>query len=148
LHDVLGEEDFQSFLRDYYARWQFRHVDRWAMQASAERIGRKPLGWFFDQWVNRVGRIDYALRGAMVAKDGNGWVVSATLSRVPGSYRHPMPIGVRTGSGWTMARANPASDVQTIRIKVSSKPDAIWLDPFGSVDSPTALYYRLPLAER
>ena len=38
LHDVLGEENFQAFLRDYYARWEFRHVDGWAMQGSAERV--------------------------------------------------------------------------------------------------------------
>ncbi len=145
LHDVLGEEDFQSFMRDYYARWQFRHVDRWAMQASAERISRKSLGWFFDQWVNRVGTIDYALRGAVVSRDGEGWVVTATLSRSAGAYRHPMPIGVRTTAGWTVVRASSALDVQSVRVKVSGMPDAIWLDPFGSTDSPTASYYRIPL---
>jgi hypothetical protein len=59
-----------------------------------------------------------------------------------------MPVGVRTSVGWTLLRANPALDVQTVRIRVSEKPDAIWLDPFGSTDSPTASYYRLPLSAR
>ena len=148
LHDVMGEEEFQSFLRDYYARWMFRHVDRQAMQGSAERIGKKPLGWFFDQWVGGSGVIDYTLRSPAVRRDGAGWLVTAQLTRVAGAYRHPMPVGVRTSAGWTIARGDAAKDVQTIEIRVNAAPDAIWLDPFGSTDSPFASYYRLPLSAR
>ena len=128
LHDVLGEEDFQQFLRDYYARWQFRHVDRWAMQGSAERVSKSSLGWFFDQWINGVGVVDYALRGPVVRREGDGYVVTVGLSR-EGGYRHPMPVGVRTASGWTLARADAGKDRQTLNIRVSSPPDAVWLDP-------------------
>ncbi len=145
LHDVLGEEDFQAFLRDYYARWAFRHVDRWAMQGSAERVSGKRLGWFFDQWVDRVGAIDYALRAPVVRRDGDGWTVTVRLERV-GEYRHPMPVGVRTARGWTVVRSDPARDRQEVRIRVAERPDAVWLDPFGATDAATARYYRLPLA--
>jgi len=148
LHDVMGEEDFQLFLREYYARWQFRHVDRWAMQASAERVAKRSLAWFFDQWVNNVGVIDYRLRAPSVRREAGGYVVTAELSRVALGYRHPMPIGVRDASGWTIVRADPSKDVQTIQIRVSSPPDAIWLDPFGSTDSPSTVYYRLALPVR
>ncbi len=148
LHDVMGEEDFQRFLRDYYARWQFRHVDRWAIQGSAERIGKRPLGWFFDQWVNRTGVIDYTLRNATVRRDGTEWVVTAQLSRVAGGYRHPMPVGVRTAAGWTVIRGDASRDVQTVQLRVREAPDALWLDPFGSTDAPFASYYRLSLSSR
>jgi hypothetical protein len=147
LHDVLGEDDFQAFLRDYFARWQFRHVDRWAMQGSAERVSKLSLGWFFDQWVNSVGVVDYALRKPTVRKEGDGYVVTVQLSR-EGTYRHPMPVGVRTASGWTLARGNTLQDSQTVSIRVPSPPDAVWLDPFGSTPSATARFYRLPLSPR
>ncbi len=148
LHDLLGEEDFQSFLRDYYARWQFRHVDRWAMQSAAERVSKRSLGWFFDQWVSTTGVIDYRLRTPTVRKDGDGWVVTAQLSRVPGAYRHPMPVGVRTAEGWTIVRGDARQDVQQISVRVTAEPDAIWLDPYGNTDSPFASYYRLSLGKR
>ena len=148
LHDVMGEEDFQSFLREYYARWMFRHVDRDAMQGSAERITRKPLGWFFDQWVGGSGVIDYTLRTPVVRRDGAEWVVTVQLARVVGGYRHPMPVGVRTLAGWTIVRGDAAKDAQVVEIRVKSAPDAIWLDPFGNTDSPFASYYRLPLSAR
>jgi len=148
LHDVMGEEDFQAFMRDYFARWQFRHVDRNAMQGSAERVSKRSLGWFFDQWVNSTGVIDYTLRNATLRRDGDGWIVTAQLSRVPGGYRHPMPVGVRTADGWTIVRAAPGVDVQTVQLRTTSVPDAIWLDPFGSTDAPFASYYRLSLSPK
>jgi hypothetical protein len=150
LHDVMGEERFQQFLRDYYATWQFRHVDRWAMQRVAEGAHGAPLGWFFDQWVTRVGVIDYALRAPRVRREvgpdgAPAWVVTATLVR-EGGYRHPMPLGVRTRSGWTVVRADPAQDVQEVRLRTAEPPDALWLDPHGATDAPSARYYRFTLS--
>ncbi len=151
LHDVMGEEDFQTFLREYFAQWQFRHVDRWAMQRTAERTGGVSLEWFFDQWVHRTGTIDYAMRQPVVTSevvDGvTGYLVSVQLVRV-GSYRHPMPIGVRTASGWTVVRGNPESDTERVQIRVNELPNAVWLDPFGSTEALSARFYRLPLVQR
>lgn len=147
LHDVLGAPAFAAFLRDYYARWQFRHVDRWAMQASAERVSNGALGWFFTQWVERTGVIDYALRSPAVTRTRAGYMVTVQLHRM-GDYRHPMPVGVRTASGWTVVRADPARDRQTVSILVDQRPEAVWLDPFGSTESPTRHFYQLPLTVR
>jgi hypothetical protein len=151
LHDLMGEESFQRFLREYYAMWQFRHVDRWAMEATAERVGEQKLGWFFDQWVQQAGVIDYALRAPVVRKEQVAgrfrWVVTAQLVRV-GRYRHPMPVGVRTAAGWTIVRADPLKDSQLVQFRLDEAPDALWLDPYGSTESPTARFYRLDLPSR
>ena len=147
LHDVLGEEEFQLFMRDYFARWQFRHVDRWAMQGSAERVSKHPLGWFFDQWVQTAGSVDYALRRPVVRREGAAYVVTVLLSR-EGAYRHPMPVGVRTASGWTVVRGDALMDMQTVTIRVPTAPDAVWLDPFASTTSASAHFYRLSLPAR
>ncbi|MEP6833546.1 MAG: M1 family metallopeptidase [Gemmatimonas sp.] len=144
LHDVLGDGNFRAFLKDYYMRWAFRHVDRWAMQGSAERASGQKLEWFFDQWINHIGVIDYALRGPSVQKTAAGWTVRVQLEKA-GTYRHPMPVGVRTAKGWVMARGDASRDAQELEIKVTSQPDAVWLDPFGSTDSQTARFYRLAL---
>jgi len=144
LHDVLGDRVFREFLKDYYSRWALRHVDRWAMQGSAERVSKLKLDWFFDQWVNNVGVIDYALRSPSVQKTAKGWTVRVQLEKA-GSYRHPMPVGVRTSKGWVIARGDASRDSQLLEIQVTSQPDAVWLDPFGSTDSQTARFYRMPL---
>jgi aminopeptidase N len=151
LHDIMGEELFQRFLRAYYATWQFRHVDRWAMQAVAEQTSAQSLGWFFTQWVQEVGVVDYALRAPVVRTEQVGgrtqWIVTASLTRA-GRYRHPMPVGVRTRDGWTIWRANPLLDTQVVQFRLDAAPDALWLDPYGSTESPTARYYRISLPSR
>ena len=144
LHDVLGDTVFRAFLKDYYSRWALRHVDRWAMQGSAERVSKKSLEWFFDQWVNGLGVVDYALRSPSVQKTAAGWTVRVQLEKV-GTYRHPMPVGVRTAKGWVMARGDAMKDSQTVEIRVTSQPDAVWLDPFASTDSQTARFYHIAL---
>ena len=44
-----------------------------------------------------------------------------------------------------VAVENALRDNQELEIKVTSQPDAVWLDPFGSTDSQTARFYRLAL---
>ncbi|MEO7362189.1 MAG: M1 family metallopeptidase, partial [Gemmatimonadaceae bacterium] len=144
LHDVLGDNDFRAFLKDYYSRWALRHVDRWAMQGSAERVSKKSLEWFFNQWVNGLGVVDYALRSPSVQKTASGWTVRVQLEKA-GTYRHPMPVGVRTAKGWVMARGDAMKDSQQLEIHVTSQPDAVWLDPFASTDSQTARFYQMKL---
>ncbi|GAC1516626.1 MAG: hypothetical protein NVS1B4_12580 [Gemmatimonadaceae bacterium] len=128
LRDVMGEPAFRRFLRGYYDRWALRHVDEAAMRAEAERAYGKPLGWFFEQWLHRTGLIDYALRSAEVRAEGAGWVTRARVVR-KGEYRHPMPVGVRTESGWTIGRADPLADDQTVVIRTDRRPVDVRLDP-------------------
>ena len=157
LRDALGESAFTAFLRDYYARWAFRHVDETAMRASAERVApadrpwARNLGWFFTQWVHDVGTVDYALRNVRWTRTGPGgaWQTRATLLRT-GTYRHPMPVGVRTANGWTIVRGNPDRDVDPITITTpgDAPPLEVRLDPLGATEAMTAHFYVTPRSAR
>ena len=84
LRDVLGDSLFRAFLQDYYAHWQFKHVDELAMRASAERVSGRDLQWFFDEWVHHTGLVDYAINGDSAVQRGE--------------YVHPMkPVQVAPG---------------------------------------------------
>lgn len=130
LRDVLGDQLFTAFLRDYYARWALRHVDERAMRASAERVSGRDLGWFFGQWVHRTGVIDYSLTHVRTQRDSAGrWVTEATVKR-EGDYAHPMNVGVLTGSGWTIGRmTREPYDEEVVRITTAQEPIDIRLDP-------------------
>ncbi|MDE3150761.1 MAG: M1 family metallopeptidase [Gemmatimonadota bacterium] len=130
LRDVLGDSVFRAFFHDYYNRWALKHVDEWAMEASAERVSGKNLRWFFDQWVHRVGMVDYALTRATTTRMADGrWLTTATVER-RGAYRHPMPVGVRTDSGWTIARADYSKDLQAVQLVTAQRPREVRLDPY------------------
>jgi Peptidase family M1 domain len=131
LRDVLGDSAFAAFLHDYYSRWALRHVDERAMRRSAERVSGRDLQWFFDQWVHRTGVTDYALVSAKPQLQPNGsWLTTATIRR-RGEYAHPMPVGVRTVSGWTIVQARDATAaVQQVMIPTPDAPFEVRLDPF------------------
>ena len=129
LRDALGDTVFRRFLQDYYARWALKHVDERAMRASAERSLGRDLGWFFRQWVHETGLLDYAIGDVRTdRRPEGGWLTRATVSR-RGEYRHPMPVGAFAGGRWTIARAEPFVDEQTVVVYTDARPDSVWLDP-------------------
>lgn len=134
LRDVIGDDAFRQLWREYYSRWALKHVDRLALQKSLERVTGSPLDWFFSQWLDSVGEVRYELRDVTTAKGrGESWVTTARLVRI-GGYRHPMPVGVRTATGWTFVRADAMKDEQRLSITTTEKPDLVRLDPLGLTD--------------
>lgn len=130
LRDALGDSVFVESLRDYYDRWALKHVDESALRGSAERVSGRDLGWFFDQYLRRTGIMDYALGATQSRRDAMGWITDAVVTR-RGEYRHPMPVGVRTRSGWTFGRMTRFPyDRETVRIATAEEPVEVRLDPF------------------
>jgi hypothetical protein len=129
LRDAIGDDAFRRFLRDYYHRWALKHVDERAMRSSAERASGRNLGWFFDEWVRHVGLMDYELQRADVARASDGgWVTRALVVR-RGEYQHPMPVGVRTSTGWTIGRGDALADRQVVDVVTAERPLEVRLDP-------------------
>jgi hypothetical protein len=147
LRDVVGDAAFVAFLRDYYARWAFRHVDEAAMRASAARAAGRDLGWFFDQWLRRTGTVDYALRDVRWRRVRAGWETRGSLQRA-GAYRHPMPVGVLTADRWTVVRGDALRDGQTVTVRTAAEPVEVRLDPFGTTEAWTARWYVFPRERR
>ncbi len=134
LRDVIGDASFRAFLREYYSRWALKHVDRLAMQSAVERNVGRPMGWFFDQWLDTAGEVQYGMKEVTTSqKKANEWVTTARLVRI-GAYRHPMPVGVRTATGWTFVRGDPMRDDQRVTITTTEKPELVRLDPLGLTD--------------
>jgi hypothetical protein len=99
------------------------------MRASAERASGRGLDWFFNEWVHHTGLLDYALEDVTVARaPGGGWVTRALVMR-RGEYQHPMPVGVRTRSGWAISRADALRDRQVVEVTTADQPLEVRLDP-------------------
>jgi hypothetical protein len=78
--------------------------------------------------VHGTGLMDYSLRTYSVSTAGSTWRTTARVIR-RGELRHPMPVGVRTKSGWTFARADAALDDQNVTITTNEAPLDVELDP-------------------
>ncbi len=129
LRDVMGDTVFRRFFHDYYDMWALKHVDERAMRAAAERAYGRSLGWFFDQWVHGTGLMDYQLGTYGLQRDGTSWHVTARVER-RGELRHPMPVGVLTKSGWTIAHGDALADQQNVVVTTSEEPIRVELDPY------------------
>jgi Peptidase family M1 domain len=133
LRDVVGDVRFRSIWQDYYGRWALKHVDRLALQKSAERATGTQLSWFFNQWLDTVGQVRYELKEVSTTERRAEWVTTGRLVRI-GAYRHPMPVGVRTATGWTFVRGDAFKDDQRVTITTPDKPDLVRLDPLALTD--------------
>ena len=128
LRDVMGDSAFHRFLREYYSRWAFKHVDETAMRSAAERVHGEDLRWFFDQWIHKTGLIDYAVRASDSREVPGGWLTRVKVEK-RGEYWHPVPVGVRTAAGWTITRARPLESEQWVEIQTAEQPSAVMIDP-------------------
>ncbi|MDB4908768.1 MAG: hypothetical protein JWO05_3552 [Gemmatimonadetes bacterium] len=129
LRDVLGDTTFRAFFHDYFSHWALRHVDEKAIRASAERASGRDLAWFFDEWLHGTGLMDYAVTSATTTQRPDGaWVTRVGVSRL-GELRHPMPVGVRSASGWVIGRADQSRDAQEVEVVTRDIPIEVRLDP-------------------
>ena len=130
LRDVLGDSTFRVFFHDYYDRWALKHVDELAMRTSAERRFGHDLGWFFNEWVYQTGALDYALGSVTSTRRADGQRVTQAELIKRGEYRHPMAVGARVGTTWTVARGDASKDRQTVEIVTPARPDEVRIDPY------------------
>ena len=134
LRDVMGDSAFSSFLHLYYRRWALRHVDELAMRRAAEDASGLDLRWFFDQWVHRIGLVDYSLRDVQARIEGGEWITTGRVVK-RGEYFHPMRLGVRTQSGWTTQRVTDALGwSQRVTVRTRERPLEVHLDPRQTAD--------------
>ncbi|MBC7843981.1 MAG: M1 family metallopeptidase [Gemmatimonadaceae bacterium] len=144
LRDVLGDFYFRRLWQEYYASWALKHVDRLSLVRSTERVTGTSMGWFFDQWLDKAGEVRYEMKDVTVTqRKPNEWVTSVRLVRI-GAYRHPMPVGIRTATGWTFVRGDPMKDDQRISMSTPEKPDLVRLDPLALTDDVRASSQQWP----
>jgi Peptidase family M1 domain/Omp85 superfamily domain len=61
LHDLLGEPVFQDFLRVLALEGRGRLVTGTDVRQTAEAVSGRDLAWFFQQWVEQLVSLDYAV---------------------------------------------------------------------------------------
>ncbi len=81
---IIGRENVEKSLKEYYRKFKFKHPTPRDFRKIAERISGIQLGWYFNEWLETTHTIDYA-----VADYSNNKI---TLKRVG---RMPMPIDLK-----------------------------------------------------
>jgi hypothetical protein len=58
---IIGAENRDSLLLEYYRQWRFKHPEPSDLMRIAERKSGLELDWYREYWVNTTKTIDYAI---------------------------------------------------------------------------------------
>jgi len=128
LRYVLGEATFERVLREYYARWRFKHVTSERFEQVAEEVSHQDLSWFFAEWLHGTPLVDYALRKVRRRQTPDGWVTDIEIERL-GDGVMPVDIAVPVGDSTMIVRAQGFERRETVEVRTALRPGRIELDP-------------------
>ena len=131
LRNEIGERAFFDALRAYYAAHKNATATTGDLRAAMEREAKRPMSWFFDQWLRRPG---FPSVTATWSYDATTKEVAITVSQGSafGNFQFPLTVAV-IDSGGGQHRATltmPATGaVGTLRVPLASAPANVVLDP-------------------
>jgi hypothetical protein len=128
LRHVLGEATFRRAVREYYARWRFKHVSSETFQQVCEEVSHRDLGWFFAEWLYGDPIVDYALRAVRRRRTAEGWITDIEIARL-GSGVMPVDIAVPVGDTTLIVRARGIERRETVEVRTATRPGRVELDP-------------------
>lgn len=97
LRQKLGDREFIAGLRDFYREKKFHFASFKDLRESFEKVSRKDLKGYFDQWLTRPGAPELKLsdvRSKLIGDDM--YVITARLEQVQknGEYRLRIPVAI------------------------------------------------------
>lgn len=100
LRYVVGEEAFEKILREYYARWKFKHVNEERFRRVCEDVSGMDLALFFEQWLHTRKICDYKLEGVKKSRYENkeGYRIDVHIERL-GEIVMPLILEVTLEDG-------------------------------------------------
>ena len=128
LRYVLGEDTFRRAVREYYARYRFKHVSSESFQQVCEEVSHQDLGWFFAEWLHGTPKVDYALRKVRRRHTADGWTTDIEIVRL-GDGVMPVDIAVPVGDTTLIVRARGMDRRETVEVRTAAKPGRVELDP-------------------
>ncbi|MGQ0703561.1 MAG: M1 family aminopeptidase [Gemmatimonadales bacterium] len=144
LRAIVGDSAMRAILREYYRRWQLKHVDETAFREAAEAVVRRDLKPVFAQWLHGTTRYDYAVGRVRVERRGEpggrggqggqgGQADSGFLTRVevirkaPGVF--PVTVVVRSRNDSALTRVEGSADREWVELVTQERPREVELDP-------------------
>jgi hypothetical protein len=132
LRRQLGDEKFFRLTKAYVDLRQKSGlaVPTNQFQELAEDIHGKPLGWFFNQWVNQITPPRLALENVSVAKGTEGWQVRGRLRLSSNTvFRLPLELAVDTEKRRETRTLWVKNEVTGFDLHLSGEPRKLVVDP-------------------
>ncbi len=134
LRGLVGDSAFFTGVRNYYQQ----HVDGNALtrdlQAALENASGQKLDWFFDEWVYKPGYPIFRVAHTWDAPAGEAVVTVEQVQKAAWpAFRMPIEFAFDTPQGEVRRKLEVSGRKTVLRVKLSSAPTAVRLDPDGWV---------------
>lgn len=133
----VGDALFLESLRDFYNRNQFQLAGFNDLQISFERVSKRDLKDFFNQWTERKGAPQLKLSSASHSKQNGEHLLALEIRQTQSDpvFKMKLPLAV-----WLKDREKPvlknidlAQREYTFALPLSSQPLKVILDPYHEV---------------
>lgn len=80
---IMGQEDFDKTLLQYYDQWKFKHPGPSDFFLIAEKVSGLNLKWFQNYWINTTNTIDYGVDTLIGNPDGTSTLILVNEGTLP-----------------------------------------------------------------
>lgn len=136
LRTYLGDELWWKALNHYLTQNRHRNVETAQLKVAIEEATGQSLGWFFDQWVMKMGHpelevsytYDDAAKALKLKVRQTQTPPEKTIFPVADVFRLPVDIGITTAKGERVERVIIDQKEQEFSFAVDGKPSIVNFD--------------------
>lgn len=133
LRSTVGNQTFFEALREYFDRFLYRNARIRDLIQVFDEVAGYPLGWFFDEWLNRPGVPAYEMGSPVVDPLDGGYRISLTITQKGDPRRMRVPLRIYTATGERSFVVWVNASEETLEFLVEEPPEFITLDPDDTI---------------
>ncbi|MBI5074932.1 MAG: ChaN family lipoprotein [Nitrospirae bacterium] len=127
LKGSLGQDHFRSALKEFYEKNRFRPASWQDLQKAFETVSAKNLDWFFQQWVEGKGALDFDIKDVMVRYEGSKARISFDIKQET-VQRFQLPVMLRTDRGEIHRTFDVEKETESFEVETGDIPHELVID--------------------
>jgi len=128
LKNLVGEETFFDSLKQFAKEYRFQKAAWKNLQGTFEKTSKRDLGWFFRQWVNEKGMIDFDLGETKIHPLGGKFEVEFEVRQKGRVYTFDLPVSFYSNLGRVRHRFPVEKESAWPKVLLDDYPRRIVLD--------------------
>ncbi|MFN0086957.1 MAG: M1 family aminopeptidase [Blastocatellia bacterium] len=132
LRQLLGENEFDKMLRDYFTAYNGKNVKLDDFETFASKFAGRNLRFFFGQWLDSTGVPEFRAEYRML-RNKEGFRVPGTVKQDLDTFEMPVEISLKTEAGAEKQVLMMKGTSADFDIFTKSKPIEIIVDPDAKI---------------
>lgn len=127
LKGLLGQDLFGSGLKELYKKNRFRPASWEDLQKAFESVSANKLDWFFKQWVEEKGTLDFDVKDVMVKYEGSKAIISFDIKQ-KSAQRFQLPVTLKTDKGVIQKTFDVEKEAASFKVETLDIPHELVID--------------------